>query len=133
VLLSCWKKSNTSAQLGRTAEQLAERYLRSIGYSIWSRNWRCQAGELDIVAQKKSKLVFFEVKSRKNSASDPQDAINYRKERRLKKSALAFTHTFSLRIKRAKIRSYRFDSISVIFQDGEEPVLRHSKDIFNEE
>ncbi|MGN1227449.1 MAG: YraN family protein, partial [Christensenellales bacterium] len=42
------------------------RYLRKKGYKIIERNFKCGAGEIDIVAQKDKTIVFVEVKRRDN-------------------------------------------------------------------
>ncbi|WP_425595343.1 YraN family protein [Pseudonocardia thermophila] len=36
--------------LGRRGEDIAVRYLEHQGMVVLSRNWRCRAGELDVVA-----------------------------------------------------------------------------------
>jgi putative endonuclease len=36
--------------LGKSGEQAAAEYLESCGLRILDRNWRCAAGEIDIVA-----------------------------------------------------------------------------------
>ena len=35
---------------GRAGEERAASHLRDLGYTVLDRNWRCAAGELDIVA-----------------------------------------------------------------------------------
>ena len=35
---------------GRAGEQRAAAHLQNLGYTVLDRNWRCAAGELDIVA-----------------------------------------------------------------------------------
>jgi putative endonuclease len=37
---------------GNQGEDFAEEYLKAQGYQILARNWHCQSGEIDIVAQK---------------------------------------------------------------------------------
>ena len=56
--------SGTKAS-GDQGEALAGRYLEERGYAIFSRQWRCRYGELDIVAQSPGGvLCFVEVKRR---------------------------------------------------------------------
>ena len=50
--------------LGRSGEQAAAEYLESYGLRILDRNWRCDTGEIDIVAVERQALVVVEVKSR---------------------------------------------------------------------
>ncbi|MBG0812879.1 YraN family protein [Planomonospora sp. ID82291] len=51
-------------ELGRRGEQLAADYLRAHGMQILDRNWRCRAGEIDVVARDGRALVVVEVKTR---------------------------------------------------------------------
>jgi putative endonuclease len=59
--------------LGRHGEEVAARHLAAAGLVILDRNWRCAAGEIDIVAADGDALVICEVKTRRgHSAScDP--------------------------------------------------------------
>ena len=49
---------------GASAEAEATRLLRAHGYQIVERNFRCRAGELDLIARDRGVLVFVEVRSR---------------------------------------------------------------------
>lgn len=51
-------------ELGRWGEAVAAEHLRSSGYRILDRNWRCPIGEIDIVALQDGALVVVEVKTR---------------------------------------------------------------------
>jgi putative endonuclease len=51
-------------QLGAAAEERAAQLLRSAGYAIVARNFRCRMGELDIVARRGAQLVIAEVRLR---------------------------------------------------------------------
>ena len=53
---------------GRAAEQLAAQFLESRGLVIVERNFRCRAGEVDLVARDGATLVFVEVRLRAGSA-----------------------------------------------------------------
>ncbi len=70
---------------GRTAEEHAARYLESMGYAILARNWRCPAGEVDIVAREGDALVLVEVRARRanNPFSMPEETITRAKGERL--------------------------------------------------
>ena len=48
---------------GRQGEAAAADFLESEGWTIAARNWRCPAGELDIVALRGEDLAFVEVKT----------------------------------------------------------------------
>jgi len=51
---------------GASAEAAATRLLLERGYRIVERNFRCKAGELDLIALDRNVLVFVEVRSRAN-------------------------------------------------------------------
>jgi putative endonuclease len=70
--------------LGRRGEQLAADYLVAKGYRLLEKNWRCQAGELDIVAQDGETLVAVEVRTRRGrSLGSPEESITLAKQLRL--------------------------------------------------
>lgn len=72
--------------LGHLGEDRATEYLKSIGYEILDRNYRCKSGEIDIIAKdaQSNCLVFAEVKSRRNNAySAPSEAVNPSKQRKI--------------------------------------------------
>lgn len=51
---------------GIEAENRACHHLQQNGCTILNRNWHCPFGEIDIIAQHGSQLLFIEVKYRKN-------------------------------------------------------------------
>ena len=70
--------------LGAYGEEVAVGHLRRRGFEILDRNWRCEVGELDIVARDGAVLVAVEVKTRSSLAfGHPAEAISDRKLRRL--------------------------------------------------
>ena len=56
---------NAKDVLGSQGEQLAVDYLQQAGLRILDRNWRCDEGEIDIVAADSRVLVICEVKTRR--------------------------------------------------------------------
>ncbi len=71
-------------QLGRWGESLAARRLQATGHRIIERNYRCPAGEMDLVATIGDQWVFLEVKTRRGDAYGlPEDAITPAKAARL--------------------------------------------------
>ena len=53
---------------GQAAENQACAFLQKQGFHICQRNWHCVFGEIDIIATKKTLLLFVEVKYRKSKA-----------------------------------------------------------------
>ena len=77
--------------LGRLGEELAARALTARGYRIRERNWRCTAGELDIVAEDGDVLVFIEVKTRRGREyGTPEEAVTPAKQARLVELAATY-------------------------------------------
>jgi putative endonuclease len=75
--------------VGRFGEQRAVEHLEAAGLEILDRNWRCRAGELDIVARDGAQLVFVEVKTRSSLAfGAPAEAVDRVKSARLRELAL---------------------------------------------
>jgi putative endonuclease len=52
--------------LGLSAESRAAAFLVGKGFRILARRWKCPLGEIDIVARRRSLLIFVEVKAREN-------------------------------------------------------------------
>ena len=76
---------------GRRGEALAARYLEQQGYQLVERNYRCAAGEIDLVVQTGDALVFVEVRTRRSVAlGTPEESITPAKAQRL--IALAWTY-----------------------------------------
>lgn len=75
-----YKKHET----GIIGENMAERYLRNIGYEIIQRNFYCKQGEIDIIAKDKNELVFIEVKTRTNiTYGKPAESVNNIKQKHI--------------------------------------------------
>ena len=53
---------------GRAAEWLVMLYLLLTGHRILARRWRGRAGEIDLVARRRRRLLFCEVKYRRDAA-----------------------------------------------------------------
>jgi putative endonuclease len=77
--------------LGRWGEDLAARHLATKGYEILARNWRCRAGEIDLVARDGPALAIVEVRTRRGrSLGSPEESITPAKQARLAELAEAY-------------------------------------------
>ncbi len=75
-------------QLGNAGEELAARALGARGMQIVARQFRCQSGEIDLIARDGPTLVFVEVKTRRgNRYGTPAEAVTARKQHKLIASA----------------------------------------------
>lgn len=73
-------------RLGRRGEELAARHLTSLGMVLLDRNWRCAAGEIDLVLRDGRVLVICEVKTRSSTSyGTPLEAVDARKAERLRR------------------------------------------------
>lgn len=74
--------------LGAYGEATAARYLIDQGMVLLDRNWRCEAGEIDLVLRDGSILVVCEVKTRSSTAfGTPLEGVTERKAARLRRLA----------------------------------------------
>jgi putative endonuclease len=72
--------SKRSVNLGKLGEQKAAEHLRSQGYKILERNFRTRLGEIDIIVQDKTCLIFVEVKTRwSQKYGQPEESVTAKK------------------------------------------------------
>jgi putative endonuclease len=96
--------------VGAYGERVAVRALESAGYAVVDRNWRCRAGEIDVVAMRGGVVVFVEVKCRRSSAFGPPAlAVTPVKAAHLRAAATAWLTAHAL-----DDAAVRFDVISVL-------------------
>jgi putative endonuclease len=81
-------RAGATNALGAYGERLAARYLEDSGMRILDRNWRCDQGEVDIVAMDATCLVIVEVKTRRSlDYGSPVEAVTAVKAARLRRLA----------------------------------------------
>ncbi|MDR2619811.1 MAG: YraN family protein [Propionibacteriaceae bacterium] len=112
--------------LGAWGEQLAAEYLVRLGWVIVARNWRCDAGELDIVALEPAagtlpRVVAVEVKTKAGERyGPPLEAITHTKLRRLRALATRWAQEHP-----DVGLGVRLDAIGVVKLRGRSPQLLH--------
>ena len=75
--------------LGERGESIAVAFLKGQKFAIVERNFRCKAGEVDIVAREGKTLVFVEVKARGGRAyGDAAEAVTPLKRLRIVRRSL---------------------------------------------
>ena len=78
----------TTDALGAYGETLAARQLVAGGMVLLDRNWRCEAGEIDLVLRDGDVLVVCEVKTRSSLAcGSPHEAVTVSKVDRMRRLA----------------------------------------------
>jgi putative endonuclease len=116
------------AEVWHIGEDLAAAHLTRIGWRILDRNWRCAAGELDIIAVQPglpSVVVFCEVKCRRGTGyGQPLEAITAAKLAKLRQLALHW-----LQQQDRPTPRIRFDGIGVLLRRDAPPVIEHLQGI----
>ncbi len=96
--------------LGARGEEAVAAWYVSNGYEVVERNWRCRAGELDLILRRGRTFVFCEVKTRSSDAfGAPVEAITRDKQVRLRHLAARWLEDAPLRP-----TEIRFDVASVL-------------------
>ncbi len=107
--------------LGRMGEEVAARHLESEGFVVLERNWRCDEGELDILARDGDTLVVCEVKTRSSTRyGSPFEAITERKLHRLERLGMRWMRERGVRPKRMRV-----DIVSVLAPPNGRRVIEH--------
>ena len=95
--------------LGNRGEALAAQRLRSLGYTIRERNWRCPVGELDVVAEKDGVLIFVEVRTRRGDRfGTPEESITPIKRAKLLEVAQTYLEEHG-----EEDRNWRIDVVAI--------------------
>ena len=70
---------------GFVGEKQAQKYINRLGYKILATNYTTKFGEIDIIAQDKSVIVFIEVKYRKSlKHGRPSEAVTPFKQNKIR-------------------------------------------------
>lgn len=107
--------------IGAYGEERAARHLTSLGMVVLERNWRCPAGEIDIVLRDGATLVVCEVKTRTSAvAGTPHEAVTPDKLDRLRRLGEQWAATRGLRP-----AGIRVDLVAVLRPRRGAPVVEH--------
>ena len=112
--------SMSPKELGVRGEKAARRYLERRGMEILDVNWKCFAGEADIVALDEGVLSFVEVKTRRGIEKGfPEEAVDAKKRARYERIAACYLQEHDYVDMRV-----RFDVISILVISSERAFLR---------
>jgi putative endonuclease len=115
---------------------MARKFLKRRGLKILARNFRCPRGEVDLIALDASTrreggaetICFVEVKTRSSDRyTDPESAVDADKQKRVRKAA---DYYLAKRAAAADGLNVRFDILSIVIRDRDEPRIRHIQDAF---
>ena len=96
--------------MGELGERIAERWLRERGWRVVQRRFRSGHRDIDLVVEREGLVAFVEVKARRGDRfGDPVEAVNWRKQKELGRSARVWVDRHGRRDD-----SYRFDVIGVL-------------------
>lgn len=120
------KPAYSPKELGRRGEEAAAKFLQRRGFELLERNWKCIAGEADIIALCEDTLCFVEVKTRSDVQKGfPSEAVNARKRDRYERIAACYLKEHvhdDLRV--------RFDVISILVLNNDRAFLRYHTNAF---
>jgi putative endonuclease len=111
--------------LGKKGEEIAEKYLIKSGYKIIERNFRTKYGEIDLICEKDSSIIFIEVRTKSNlEFVSPEESISSKKIDHIKNSSLDY-----LSKNKKKYKDIKFEFIGILISSKNDYKLNHLKDI----
>lgn len=112
---------------GRLYEIVAEEYLKRRKYKILEKNFLWRKGEIDIIVEKEGKIIFIEVRSKKQGDIKGYETVTPAKQKKIIETAKLYLESKNLSGK----KDVRFDVISINFKDNEIEI-EHFEDAFRE-
>jgi putative endonuclease len=113
-------------ETGRRGEDVAAALVTRLGWRLVERNFRCRAGEIDVVALDGDTVVFVEVRTRAGPGfGTPHESVDGRKQAQVGRVARHF-----LSARGWHERPARFDVIGVRL-DAEPPAVEHVRGAFD--
>lgn len=100
---------DTRLEQGAAAERDAAQLLVAAGYQIVERNFRCKAGEIDLIARDAGVLVFVEVRSR----SDDEHGHAAEMVRRCKQRRVIRVARYYVAAAAPQFEHCRFDVVAI--------------------
>jgi putative endonuclease len=116
--------SQARQTLGRWGEELAVRHLERQGVRIVARNWRCTAGEVDIVVLDGDCVAFVEVRTRRGRAyGSPEESITPQKLARMATVAESYVYEEGWE------GDWRLDVVAIEVRRGQEPKIEWYRNV----
>lgn len=112
---------------GQRGEDLARAHLEKKGYAFVEANWRCKAGEIDVILWAPDKtLVFVEVRTRQPTEFGlGYETVAGQKQKKLIRAAKWYIQ------KKKYWDDARFDVVSIIDDGSESPQIEHIEYAFD--
>jgi putative endonuclease len=119
------RPAERNRSLGAYGEAYAARHLEQHGMVLLDRNWRCEAGEIDLVLRDGRVLVVCEVKTRSSLAyGSPLEGVTERKAERLRRLADRWLEEHAVRPD-----DVRIDLVGVLVPRRGGPRLEHVRGV----
>jgi len=111
-------------KLGQWGEEQAGRYLQAHGCQVVATNWRCTAGEVDLVVLDDGRLAFVEVRTRRGRAyGSPEESITPNKLARM--AAVAESYVYENEWE----GDWRLDVVAIELHPGQAPEIEWYKSV----
>jgi putative endonuclease len=116
--------SGRRRRLGQWGETQVIRYLEVQGCRVVAANWRCTAGEVDIIVLDGECLAFVEVRTRRGRAyGSPEESITAHKLERMAAVAEAYVYEHGWE------GHWRLDVVTVQVRQGHEPDIEWYRNV----
>lgn len=113
-------------EFGLLGERIAARWLKKQGWQLVAHRFRSGHRDIDLVMQRNDEVAFVEVKARRGERfGSPVEAVNSRKQRELKRSALVWVYRHGV-----SGHNYRFDIVGILV-NGQNVRVRHIEHAFD--
>ena len=113
---------------GAWGEALAAAYLRKKRYKLVAAGFRSRFGEIDLIVQDRTHIVFVEVKLRKNAEfAEAREYVGFAKQNRIRSTAAMYLSQNPTKLQP------RFDVIEIYCPQGihtEKPEINHLEGAF---
>lgn len=110
---------------GNKGEQLAVAHLVKNNYKILTTNWRFLKGEIDIVCENESNIVFVEVKTRGTiDFGNPEEFVSAKQQKQIVNTAHEYL------IKNQIEKEARFDIVAIVLKENQTFEIEHLEDAF---
>ncbi|MBI2095066.1 MAG: YraN family protein [Candidatus Omnitrophica bacterium] len=117
-----------SQTLGALGEELAFHFLLRNGYKVLLKNYECPLGEIDLIAKHEGAVVFIEVKTRRSrSMGPPAESVTFHKRHQIVKTAQYYLKRYGI-----QEVACRFDVVSILMPEGDEPCFELVRNAFGE-
>jgi putative endonuclease len=113
--------------LGKWGERQCEKFLKRKGLKTLTRNYACNAGEIDLIMVDTDRsIVFVEVKTRVEEEFSPTESV----VNKTKMDKMTHTARYFLTVNEIQNRPYRFDIVTVTLGQRGPSEIRYYKNAF---